>query len=128
MITLGKINDIRIITDRSEKQLSSSKHLSMRSIDKKSLSKSKNFLKNSITLKQNKSQSPQKDRSKAKKIDLKESADFSKRDFAKKKSPQPSRALDLLKKSGSLNELKSSKDLGSARMHASPTLQMKKKR
>jgi hypothetical protein len=76
----------------------------MKSIDKKSLSKSKNFLKNSITLKQNKSQSPQKDRSKAKHVrDLKDSADFSKRDFAKKKSPEPSRALDLLKKSGSLN-------------------------
>jgi hypothetical protein len=104
----------------------------MKSIDKKSLSKSKTFLKNSITLKQNKSQSPQKDRSKAKQVrDLKDSADFSKRDFAKKKSPEPSRALDLLKKSGSLNEiqLKLSKELGSARnIHASPTLQMKKKR
>jgi hypothetical protein len=60
----------------------------MKSIDKKSLSKSKTFLKNSITLKQNKSQSPTKDRSKAKQIrDLKESGDFGKRDFAKKKSP-----------------------------------------
>lgn len=103
MITIGKINDIRIITDRSEKELSSSKHISIKSTDKKSLSKSKTFLKNSITLKQNKSQSPQKDRSKAKVRDLKDSADFSKRDFAKKKSPEPSRALDLLKKSGSLN-------------------------
>lgn len=62
--------------------------MSTRSIDKKSLSKSKNFLKNSITLKQNKSHSPQKERqSKAKIRDLKESGDFSKRDFVKKKSP-----------------------------------------
>lgn len=104
MITLGKINEIRIITDRSEKELSSSKQLSMKNIDKKSLSKSKNFLKNSITLKQNKSQSPQKDRSKAKPLhSLKDSSDLGKRDFVKKKSPEPSRALDLLKKSGSLN-------------------------
>ena len=102
----------------------------MKSIDKKSLSKSKTFLKNSITLKQNKSQSPQKDRSKAKPLhNLKDSSDLGKRDFAKQKSPEPSRALDLLKKSGSLNEiqLKSSKDFGVMRnAHGSP-LQMKKK-
>lgn len=104
--------------------------MSTKSIDKKSLSKGKNFLKNSITLKQNKSQSPLKDRSKAKKVDLKESADFSKRDFAKKKSPETNSALDLLKKSCSLTEnpLKSSKDLGSIRISASPTIQIKKKK
>ncbi len=77
VITLGKLNDIRIIiTDRSEKDISS-KQTSMKSIDKKSLSKSKNFLKNSITLKQNKSHSPNKDHSKAKQIcDLKQSKDL----------------------------------------------------
>lgn len=82
-------------------------------------------------MKQNKSQSPQKERSKAKPLhNLKDSSDLSKRDFAKKKSPEPSRALDLLKKSGSLNEiqlLKSSKDFGVVRnAHGSP-LPLKKK-
>jgi hypothetical protein len=71
MITIGKA-DMRLLSDRSDKEISSSKQLSMKSIDKKSLSKSKNFLKNSITLKQNKSHSPTKDRSKAKQLkDLK---------------------------------------------------------
>lgn len=74
--------------------------MSSRSIKDKSLSRNKNFLKNSVTLKQNKSSSPTKERSsKHKNIrDLKESKDFS-----KKKSPEQFRALDLLKKSGSLH-------------------------
>ena len=99
--------------------------MSTRSIKDKSTSKNKQFLKTSMTLKQNKSMSPIKERqSKLKNIkDLKESGDL-RRDFVKKKSPKP---LDLLKKSGSLHEFtgKTLKESG----HLSPqALHVKKKR
>lgn len=60
MITLGKF-DLQQIDkqDRSEKEISY-KQMSSRSIKEKSLSRGKNLLKNSVTLKQNKSSSPTK--------------------------------------------------------------------
>lgn len=78
--------------------------MSSRSIKEKSLSRNKNLLKNSVTLKQNKSSSPTKERtSKSKNLrDLKASGDLH-RDFGKKKSPEQYKGLDLLKKSGSLH-------------------------
>lgn len=76
----------------------------MRNIKDKSLSKSKNFLKSSVTLKHNKTSSPTKERrSKQKHFrDLKESGE-ERKDFTKKKSPEGPKPLDLLKKSGSLH-------------------------
>ena len=77
----------------------------MRNVKDKSRSRSKNFLKTSMTLRQNKSTSPVKDRrSKQKHLrDLRESGDLRK-DFSKKKSQEALKALDLLKKSGSLHD------------------------
>ena len=87
MIALGKYELQQI--DKNDKS-ESYKQISMRNIkDKdKSLSKSKNYLKNSMTLRQNKSNSPTKDRrSKHRQFrDLKESGDLRK-DFTKKRSP-----------------------------------------
>lgn len=60
MIALGKFELQQIDkNDKSEKEISY-KQLSSRSIKEKSLSRGKNILKNSITLKQNKSNSPTK--------------------------------------------------------------------
>lgn len=102
--------------------------MSTRSIKDKSRSKNKNYLKNSMTLKQNKSNSPTKERNSKQKglRDLKESGDL-RRDFTKKRSPEHPKALDLLKKSGSLHEFtgRSLKESG----HISPnSLHLKKKR
>ena len=84
VITVGKF-DLQQMEKHDKSD--SYKQISMRSIKEKSLSKSKN-LKSSMTLKQNKSTSPQKERrSKHKHLrDLKESSDLRK-DFTKKKSP-----------------------------------------
>lgn len=106
--------------------------MSSRSIKDKSLSRSKNFLKNSVTLKHIKNSSPAKERrSKHKNIqELKASSGDYKKDFAKKKSPDQYKGLDLLRKSGSMHDFtgKSIKD-SSGHIYTSPTtVHSKKKR
>lgn len=85
--------------------MSSRNQSNLRQRDKSNSSKSKNFLKSSVTLKQNKSQSPMKQKShKIKQGFLKESRQVSRQQSIKKSTSH--HALDILKKSGNLNEMK----------------------
>jgi len=104
MAPFGKV-ELRIPISRSDKVLFSFKRQFIKQSGNKSLSKTKQLLKNSITLKQNKT-SPQPHVRKVKLTNklLKESFDFSKPDSNHKKSSSPTRALDLLKKSVSLTD------------------------